>query len=585
MATPVIGREPGKGHVRPVRPSVLWALGFLGVAAASVSAALAMTDDDLQRPALQAVLIDWIVLPYLLSGIVAWWRRPDSRLGPLMVAVGLVTSLSSLQWAESPLLFTTGHLVDMLPPVLILHVFLAYPSGLLQTRSERFLVVTGYLVALLPQVAKGLLGVQPGSLLSVVEAAALGTAIEQGQLLTISVLLLMGVVLLASRRRRIGRPRRRPVGLLTDAFALGLVMLALLFVAGARGWASFEIIRHLTFLILGLAPLAFLAGLLDARLARGDVGGLLVELQKGGVPDLSPSLARALHDPSVQVAYWLPEFDSWANQDGRPTTLPSSGGPRAARVIHSAGAPVAALTFHSSLEDERELLDSVVAAAAIALENGRLHAELRARLDELQGSRTRVLEAEQRGRQRLERDLHDGAQQRLVALTLELGLLERGLESDPATAARLALVRQELAVALTELRDVARGLHPAVLSGHGLAVALESLVARSPVPVRLAVHVEGRLGEAVEVAAYYVVCESLTNVAKHAGADSVEVALASGGGLVTVRVVDDGAGGADPEGGSGLRGLADRVEALGGRLRVWSPPGGGTRLEAEIPCR
>jgi signal transduction histidine kinase len=583
--TPATGREPGQGHLHPAPAPVLWALGVAGVAAASVAVALAVTGDDLQRPVLQAVLINWIVLPYTLSGIVAWWRRPDSRLGPLMVAVGLATALSSLQWAESPLLFTAGHLVDMLPPVLILHVFLAYPTGLLQTRSERLVVVTGYFVALLPQVAKELLGVQPGSLLSVVEAAALGTAIEQGQLLTISVLLVVGVVLLASRRRRIGRPRRRPVGLLTDAFALGLVMLALLFVAGARGWASFEIIRHLTFLVLGLAPLAFLAGLLDARLARGDVGGLLVELQKDGVPDLSPSLARALHDPSVQVAYWLPEFDCWADQDGRPTTLPSSGGPRAARVIYSAGAPVAALVFHSSLEDERELLEAVVAAAAIALENGRLHAELRARLDELQGSRTRVLEAERRERRRLERDLHDGAQQRLVALTLELGLLERGLESDPATVARLALVRQELAVALTELRDVARGLHPAVLTGHGLAVALESLVARSPVPVRLAVHVEGRLGEATEVAAYYVVCESLTNVAKHAGADSIDVALASGGGWVTVRVVDDGAGGADPEGGSGLRGLADRVEALGGRLRVWSPAGGGTRLEAEIPCR
>jgi signal transduction histidine kinase len=169
-------------------------------------------------------------------------------------------------------------------------------------------------------------------------------------------------------------------------------------------------------------------------------------------------------------------------------------------------------------------------------------------------------------------------------LGLELSALRIRLSADPDATARLDRVRSEVAVSLEELRDLARGLHPAVLSGHGLAVAVESLAARAPVPVHLTVDVERRLPDAVEVAAYYVVCESLANVGKHAVARVASVDVTHDDGLLVVEVTDDGAGGADTELGSGLRGLADRVEALEGRLRVWSPRGGGTRVRAEIPC-
>jgi signal transduction histidine kinase len=226
----------------------------------------------------------------------------------------------------------------------------------------------------------------------------------------------------------------------------------------------------------------------------------------------------------------------------------------------------------------------VGAAAGIALENGRLHAELRARLEELKGSRARIVDAGQNERRRLERNLHDGAQQRLIALSLELSLLEERLDGDPEARARLDQARREVATSLEELRDVARGIHPAVVSGHGLAVALEQLAARAPVPVRLNVELTGRLPERLEVAAFYLVSESLANVGKHANATSATIAVARTNGQVVVEVADDGIGGADTELGSGLRGLADRVEALEGELRVWSPKGGGTRLRAEIPC-
>jgi signal transduction histidine kinase len=248
------------------------------------------------------------------------------------------------------------------------------------------------------------------------------------------------------------------------------------------------------------------------------------------------------------------------------------------------GVRVAALVHDRALDDEPELLDAAGAAAGIALENGRLHAELRARLEELQGSRARVIQAGQKERQRLERNLHDGAQQRLIALSLQLSLLRRKLGDRPEVSAQLDDARHEIAVSLEELRAVARGIHPAVLSGHGLEVALESLASQATLPVRLTVDVGGRLPEQVEVAAYYVVSESLANVGKHAFAGDATVAVAQTPAGLVVEVVDDGVGGADTEAGSGLRGLADRVEALDGRLRVWTPLGGGTRVKAEIPC-
>jgi signal transduction histidine kinase len=307
-----------------------------------------------------------------------------------------------------------------------------------------------------------------------------------------------------------------------------------------------------------------------------------VELRTHPAPDLREPLARALRDPSLTLAYWLPEFATWVDQEGRSVPSPDETPGRGTALIARDGEPVAALLFDPLLRAEPELVDAITAAAAIALENDRLQVELKARLQELQESRTRMVEAGQRERQRLERNLHDGAQQRLVALSLELGRLEASL--DPTSSARLRRARQEIAVSLEELRDVASGIYPAVLSGHGLAVALESLADRAPVPLALSLSIDGRLPATVEAAAYYVVCEALANVGKHAQATSASVQVGLVDRRVVVEVIDDGVGGADTEKGSGLRGLADRVESLGGHLRIWTPRDGGTRVWAEIPC-
>jgi signal transduction histidine kinase len=224
-------------------------------------------------------------------------------------------------------------------------------------------------------------------------------------------------------------------------------------------------------------------------------------------------------------------------------------------------------------------------ADLVAEENVRLDAELQARLDDLRESRARIVQAGDAARRKLERDLHDGAQQRLVGLALDLRLAREKLEEDPgAAAAMLDEASAELARATEELRELARGIHPAVLSDRGLAAAVESLAKRAPLPVQIDASLDERLPEAVEAAAYFVVAEALTNVVRHSGADRAEVGIHRDNGRLRVEVRDDGAGGADGA-GSGLRGLADRVAALDGRLRVEDPAGGGTVVRAEIPLR
>ena len=591
MAGSAFASDLALGVARAPRLWRLWAIGTAGCAAAGATFALALASDGSAEPVARAITVDWIVLSYILAGLIAWWCRPESRFGPLMVAAGFAAFLSHLSWTSLALPYaidvpyTIGMTASLLPPVIFLHVFLAFPSGRLERWFERTLVAAAYVAAIgLGLVAMMLSDLGPHNLLGIVSEPGAALAVRRLALVAISALSLAAIAVLVARRRGTGRPLRRSLALLIDAFALALVAIPVLLIASIFDPSGMETIRRVAYAVIGIAPFVFLFVLLHARLARSNVGHLFVELRADPAPtDLRDALARALRDPSLTLAYWLPEFRSWADLEGRPVKLPSSGG-RGTTLIDRDGAHVAALLHDSALADEPELLDAVTAAAGIALENGRLNVELKARTEELRGSRSRVIEAAQKERQRLERNLHDGAQQRLIALSLELGLLVERLDGDREARLRLDQARREIAKSLEELRDVARGIHPAVVSGHGLAVALEQLAAKAPVPVRLNVKVEGRIPEHLEVAAFYLVSEGLANEGKHANATAATVEVARTNAHVVVEVVDDGIGGADTELGSGLRGLADRVEALEGRLRIWSPTGGGTRLRAEIPC-
>jgi signal transduction histidine kinase len=254
-------------------------------------------------------------------------------------------------------------------------------------------------------------------------------------------------------------------------------------------------------------------------------------------------------------------------------------------VLGPADAPVAALVHDPALLEQRAFLDAAGAAARLALENERLQAELRLQLEEVRASRARIVQAGDEERRRLERNLHDGAQQRLLGLGLALQLARDGLgPAANGTADLLAEAADELRAALDELRELARGIHPAILTDQGLAAAVRSLAERSTVPVTIVALPEERLREPVEVAAYFVVSEALANVAKYAGASAVRVSIARSDSVTVIDIEDDGVGGADPSSGSGLRGLLDRIHALDGTLSVDSPTGRGTRIHVEIPC-
>jgi signal transduction histidine kinase len=586
MATSLAVQGPEIGLARPPKPYLLLAIALAGCAAAAFTVVSALESDYLTEPGVRAAFAVWVILPYIFGGLIAWWRRPENRFGPLMILAGFGTFLAFLGWSNVDVLHTIGQTLNFLPPILFLHVFLAFPSGRLERPFERAVVAVAYVTGIGLGFVRMLLGgFGPNSVFELTTEPGAADVLERVQLVTSSACALTGIGVLVVRRLGAGRPLRRSVALLTDSFAVGLLMIAVLAMRAAVGAPGHVTLQRLTYFVVGLAPFAFVIGLLEARLARSAVGDLFVELRADPTPaDLRDALARALRDPSLTLAYWLPEFGSYADHDGHAVELPNSDGRRAVRLIERDGVQVAALVHDPALRDEPELLDAVTAAAGIAIEKSQLNVELRARVEELRGSRARIVEAGQRERQRLERNLHDSAQHRLVALSLQLSLLEEQLVGDRSAAAQLEHARREIDTSLDELREIARGIHPAVVSGHGLAVALGELAARAPVPVNLSVEIEGRLPEEVEVAAYYLISESLANIGKYAQASSATIEVARGNGHIRVEVVDDGIGGADTEGGSGLRGLADRVETLGGRLQVWSPRGGGTRVRAEIPC-
>jgi signal transduction histidine kinase len=549
-------------------------------------------------------------LPYLLivilgvswsfvgTGLVAWSRRPENRTGALMVAVGLAYSLNGLALLHAPSAFALWFLVKALPEAILAHLIAVFPDGRATSRLQRVFIAANYATTVplallqLLLVSPGRLGCAdcPANLLGIGDRHPYGDAVLTVSNLIVVALAALLLWIVLTRWRRASEPRRRslaPVALIGVVLLLTyLVKLVLTMVVPSPPdplTIGFDL-AVLTLLMLW--PLGFLAGLARTRLDRSAVGELAIQLSEALPPgQLEQALALALHDPTLQVVYWLPERNAFVDATGRPVDLPAAGGDRAVTVLRHDGDPVAALLHDAALDDQPELVQAVAATARITIENARLHAEVRAQLDEVRASRARIVEFGDAERRRVERNLHDGAQQRLVNLSLALGIArsQLGTAPDEEIAAALDEAAGELRRALTELRELARGIHPVILSEAGLGPALASLAERSPVPVTIATVPPDRLPPRVEETAYYIACEALANAAKHAHAGAVTIDARRHYGHLLVEVGDDGVGGANPD-GSGLRGLADRVAALDGRLGIYSPPGQGTRITAELPC-
>ncbi len=341
-----------------------------------------------------------------------------------------------------------------------------------------------------------------------------------------------------------------------------------------RSAATLALLIVLPAAILSAATLET-AGTITRRLSRR---ALARTVEGGAVRD---ALAESLGDRTLAIAYWLPERGEFVDEHGHPLDLPEPGSGRSWTAVENGGNRVAAIVHDPELEARPELVQAAATGAVLALENERLKADLHARLQELRHSRRRIVQAGFEARRRLERDLHDGAQQQLVTLSIDLQLLRTKV--DEKARALVDEAAEKLALAVSELRELARGLHPAILTERGLFPSLEVLAARTPVPVELDVQVEGRLRSSVEAAAYFVCAEALTNVSRYAQARHARVTLARVDGMLRVEIVDDGVGGADPRKGTGLGGLKDRLGAVDGDLAIESPVGGGTHLVATIP--
>ena len=571
---------------RANRPGVrIGALLFAGACVAGTFLGVAIRT----LPAADGAPLLVLGLLFVGAGAVASTRRPDNVSGGLLTLTGLAWLLAvAMTTVGQPLIYTVGLALFPLGLAPLGHLAVAYPTGRLSSRLERGLVVAPYVLGLASLPIVGAASCQDCSPTPVGLDTASGIGRIWYSTLLVAVLLTsVGVLLVLVRRWRGASPAARRVLLpvVPGACVFGAVyagaILAELGVPTGLGerWALVGLV------LLGSAPLVFLGGLLRARLARAGVGELVVELGESSSRDgLRNAIAGALGDPSAEVAYWIPERNGYVEADGTPLALPSGG--RSVAVVEREGRRVGALVFDPAVREDPALVDAVAAAAGLVMENERLHAEVLARLEEVRASRARIVEAADAARRRVERDLHDGAQQRLVSLALAVGMARARLgdEPEPALDDLLRQASDQARLALGELRDLAQGLHPAVLSEAGLMAAIDSLAERSAVPVDVVADITGAVPPPIEVAAYYVVSEALANVAKHSQASSVTVRVATKGDHLVVEISDDGRGGAQVRPGSGLEGLADRVAALDGRLGVESELGRGTRVWVDLPC-
>jgi signal transduction histidine kinase len=513
-------------------------------------------------------------LSSVVAGLLVWGRDPRNRIGPLLYLVGVTWALSGLwslgyshatatPWWTMVWWARAGIAAGYASGALMIHVVFAYPSGRLLTATSRIAVALGY----------GVFAVQAG-------ASVLG--LDQPEPLTTSLyaaLALAGVLTLSQRWYRAGPAARRVYGPVLIAGWLvattGLLMEALVLTSGGQDWA------HLAYVgALLLLPIGFLAGMMRARLDRGEIADLVVVLgQTEPGRSLRDALAKALHDPSLQVAYWIPEREGYVDALGQPVDVPGQSSMRAVTVVKSDDEDLAAVIHDPALRDDPQRLEAAISAARMAIERERLAAQVQAQLEEIRASRARIVEAGDAARRQVERDLHDGAQQRLVALAMKLELVK---ENESGASALLDDATNELQTAIGEVRDLARGVHPTILSEAGLPAAVEALAERAPIPVKVEAS-EARYAPSTETAAYFVVAEALTNVARHADATEARVGIVEDHGRLIVTVADDGRGGASPTVGTGLRGLADRVAAADGTFTVTSPPDGGTMVRAELP--
>ncbi|HZD18473.1 MAG TPA: ATP-binding protein [Actinomycetota bacterium] len=498
------------------------------------------------------LLVGWA---FIGAGLVGWGRRPRSGTGPIMVVTGLTWFLGNFASADVRPIAWLGTQTLYLHRGPLVHAVLSFPNGRLSSRLDRSAVTVGYIMAAAPPISRN--GIATIALAGMLVAIAVG-----GYLATI------------------GRARRDRAEVVRAAVAVGgaLAGSSALRLALASE-ATSDVVLVVYDLWLAVVAVGLLAGLLRAGKEGAEVTDLVVELTESPAPSLRDELARALGDPTILIGYAIPGSATYVDALGRPIETPGPG--RAVTPIELDGRRVGVLVHDPAVSGDPALLGSIASAAALAASNARLQAEVRAQLAEVTASRRRLVEVADEERRRLERRLREGTERRLDALATKLSEARAWLGAANGGAESLELADRQLRRTLEDLHELARGLYPATLR-EGLVEAVSELARRSPIPIEVDVTETGVPAE-VKVAAYFVCSEAIANVEKYAGASSATIRIGARDDLMVVEVADDGIGGADLGKGSGLRGLVDRIEALGGRLRIDSRAGSGTRLTAEIP--
>lgn len=545
-------------------------------------------------------------LTFLAAGTIAMVLRPASPAGPALALSSALWFVGSYGPTGQPVVTDLGFAFEGYYDLVLAWLLLGLTGGV-GSRSRPALIALGAAMAL--RSVGRLVFKDPASLgcpdcppnpFSVLGSVA---AFETTEILANAAIcgLALAIGIIAIRRlagqSSVARQSRAPI-----LVAGTLAMAGAAFDAAEYAWSmatgmplvslpepASEVFAWAVFALRVLVPIAFLVATLRVRGRAGALAPLAAGLGPAGTSprdggaSIGAALRATLGDPSLELVTSAPD-GTWRREDGTRTTRPAGDETRIVTVIGTPEAPLALLLHDPALVEQPELLDGTARVLALALENQRLSREVQAQLAEVRASRARIVEAAQAERQRVERDLHDGAQQRLIGVLLALQQARsKAGEGGDALAAQLDAATDELNAAVRELRELARGIHPAILEEEGLGPAVAGLARRAALPVEVDVLLDERLPRLVETTAYFVIAEALTNAQRHARATEVHVGVRRIERSLHVEVRDDGTGGADPARGSGLRGLADRVTALSGRLEVDSAAGRGTRVLAEIP--
>jgi signal transduction histidine kinase len=590
----------------PIGKRALLALGAMGALLAAAAAAVALNGGMPQKVFLAERQVLIVATP-IAVGIYAWREGTHARFGRLLVMAGVGWFLVALSSSSDSLLYSIGRVAGWTVEAGLVYLMLAFPSGRLTTRVDRALagsVAAVVALLFLPSafITEAFLAPSPFStcdaecpgnafmLLDSEPAFLDAVVVPLRELLAVLVLLAV-IVRLAYRIRHASRLMRRT---LTPVLSIAIVRTLVLAAAfglrrGGAGDSVLDVATGAVALGLPALCLACLLGLLSWRIHTANS---LVNLSRGlrAHPDPERTrdlIAETLSDPTVELAYWRSKNGGgWADGHEQPVALPPERTDRCVTLIPDATEPVAAIVHDAALSEQRPFVEAVGCYALIWDDNYRLAARVQSSLRELRASQARILGAADDERRRIERDLHDGGQQRLVALRIRLELAEEIMGQDPVRARSLLhRLGLEVDAAIDELRSLAAGVYPSLLAARGLPDAIRSAALQSPIPARVEVDGTDRYPEEIETAAYFCCIEALQNVAKHAvDAASVSVSLRRNGDL-RFEVCDDGEGFEvkDAGTGQGLMNMRDRMASVGGNLEIRSSPGAGTEVVGTIP--